>query len=221
MASRGKHYTGTFPSLKNKGENVAWVGHLQRDLCFFLEFDPLVRAYRSRPFEVILPSAGRQPRVRVFDMHITRTTGEQLVVCEYTESAAQPETQQEFEVMGRWAHAHGYDFGVVTDRELRTGSRLANLILIWRYAPMPIPSGMTRRIVSFVQARPLGTCINDVAAMLAEADADNPRRYDRYIYRLIFDHRLMSNMDAPLMPESPIWLPSVGEWITCRLSHRL
>jgi hypothetical protein len=196
-------YTGTFPSLKN-GTNVCWVGHLHRDLCYYLEFDLTVRSYQSHPFKVALVS-GTKPFRWTPAMLIVRDTRHEIVVCEWASDVATPEKQREFNLMHRWADDQGYAFGIITDADLHMGPRLANLKLLWRYARLPLPAGLTLRCIRYLSEHPGGIGIDDVATYLA--DGDDPRKFDRYLYRLLFMHIVQSDLDRPITRESRLWLP--------------
>ena len=87
-------------------------------------------------------------------------------------------SQQQLALGQAWANANQQLFVVITDTDLRTGHRLANLKLLWRYSRLCVPPSITSRCRSILIAQadaplshgiqpPVMTLLHELARMIA------------------------------------------------------
>jgi hypothetical protein len=204
VKNRGGNVIGTFPSLKMR-EQIPYESTIERDLLFFLEFDARVVRYQAQPFAITGSSADGAPHTYIPDFLVIRTDSKEIVECKPTAHLNDAHTQQQLALGQSWADANQYHFVVITDTDLRSGYRLANLKLLWRYSQLCVPSPITSRCWSILTGQPDGLTLEALAAALS----DTPSSFELlpYLYRLLFDHILHTDLTQPLTPRTCVQLP--------------
>jgi hypothetical protein len=212
----GGNIIGTFPSLKMK-QQIPYESTIERDLLYFLEYDLSVKCYQAQPFEITGSSADGTVHRYTPDFQITRTDGMELVECKPAAALHKAHTQQQLVLGQAWAKANRHDFVVITDADLRAGHRLANLKLLWRYSRLVVPPHLTALGIDLLITQPDGLAFQVLAAHLASTApiAQTPNTSNTqaallqapYLYSLLFQHVLYTNLEQPLSPNSRLWLP--------------
>jgi hypothetical protein len=201
VSNRGGNIIGSFPSLKN-GHPVPYESTIERDLLYFLEYDRTVRHYTMQPLVITGVDAAGTPHTYTPDALIERTSGRTLVECKPAAKRDDPHTQQQLALGQHWADANTCDFVLITDTDLRTGHRLANLKLLWRYARLSVPQAVTERCMRLLSAAPAGIPFQALVAALDGVAP--PLTLAPCLYALLFQHVLAADLDLPLSPASPI-----------------
>jgi hypothetical protein len=204
VSNRGGNIIGSFPSLKN-GQPVPYESTIERDLLYFLEYDRTVRRYTMQPFVIAGVDAAGKPHTYTPDALVERIKGRTLVECKPAALQDDPHTQQQITLGQQWADANGCDFVLVTDADLRTGHRLANLKLLWRYARQPVPHAVTERCIGALAADRM--LWSDLTAALAGIAP--PLTIAPFIYALLFQHVLTADLDLPLSASTMLRLAVV------------
>lgn len=184
---------GRFPSLKLQ-RSVPYTSTLERDLLFVLEYEPCVWRYQEQPF-VVTGIFEEQERHYTPDYALWADSGQILIECKPTALLADPHTQQQLAVGNQWANAHGWQFEVVTDTRLRTGSYLANLKLLWRYSRLSVSPALQTELLE--RLRPVNRLPLGVLASAPEAVPT--------VLHLIFRHVLQVDLSQPLNVQSQVW----------------
>lgn len=201
VSNRGGNIIGSFPSLKN-GQPVPYESTIERDLLYFLEYDPAVRHYAMQPLVIKGTDAEGMPHTYTPDVLVERTNGRILVECKPAARQEHPHTQQQLTLGQAWADANGCDFVLVTDADLRTGHRLANLKLLWRYARLAVPQAVTVRCLRTLAHKSDGMTFTDLVVAL---EGIGPAHLlPPCLYALLFQHVLTADLDLPLSPASCI-----------------
>lgn len=202
---------GVFASLKNP---VGQIFHstIERDLIYTLEADPWVVTYYAQPFTIELILEDGKPHKYTPDyLIIYRDDTKKLVECKPATRLDRKYTKQQIKIGQTWCQLHGYQFEVVTDADLRSGTYLANVKLLWRFARCPVTATLLESCIGYLAAYPNGVPLQFLAAHLAHVDpentSDNPLQYSRYIYRLLFDHVIEADLHQRLTPRSLVRLP--------------
>jgi hypothetical protein len=201
VSNRGGNIIGSFPSLKN-GQPAAYESTIERDLLYFLEYDRTVRRYMMQPLVIKGVDAAGKPHTYTPDALVERTSGRTLVECKPAAKRDDPHTQQQLALGQEWADANGCDFVLVTDADLRTGHRLANLKLLWRYSRLAVPQAVTERCSRLLSPEPAGMSFQTLVAALDGVAP--PLTLAPCVYALLFQHVLAADLDLPLSPASPI-----------------
>lgn len=203
MSPQRQQAKGMFPSLK-MATKVYYHGQLNRELLYFLEYDPAVLRYYTYPFPIVGSTEQGTPCTHWPDYLLERSDGKELIKCARAQYSAKPALQHSHETMAAWAQVHGYRFRVITDIDLHTGARLANLQLLWRYALSIIAPGVVTQCISLLSYTQSAVPLVTLAAHLARSRP--VLSLAPVVYHLLFRKVLLTNLDQPLTPQSPIWL---------------
>lgn len=202
--------TGLLPSRKN-GRMVAFESALERDLATILEFDDAVLSFHEQPVELHYSRAGRRcpPGVPDFLVTYREHVGRRplLVDVKYRKELFErwSELKPRLLAAKRRARAEGWDYRILTEVELRT-PYLANarfLLPYQRCAPDPIHS---RQLLDALR-----TMEHTSAQALLEAccaDEWNRAQLIPTLWSLIGRSQISTDLEAPLMMASNVWLPS-------------
>lgn len=201
----GGNIIGSFPSLK-RGQPVPYESTIERDLLFFLEYDPTVLLYEMQPLTITITDEDGTTHRYTPDVQIIRTTGRELVECKPAALLDRSDAQRQITIGQAWAEVNDHDFVVVTDKDLRTGPRLANLKLLWRYARLAAPYTVLVRCRDVLAAYPNGLPFATLHALLDSTTLS--QTLPPYLYSLLFHHVLIADLDQPLTAHSPIRLAS-------------
>jgi hypothetical protein len=195
MKNSGGNVIGTFPSLKMR-EQIPYESSIERDLLFFLEYDASVARYQAQPFAINGSSADGTAHTYIPDFQVIRTDSKEIVECKPSAHLHKAHAQQQLALGQAWADANQHLFVLITDTDLRTGPRLANLKLLWRYSRLCVPSPITSRCRSILIAQPDGLSLEALAAALS--DTSSSFELLPYLYRLVFEHILHTDLTQPL-----------------------
>ena len=129
---------------------------------------------------------------------------ESTIECKPTAHLNEAHSQQQLALGQAWANANQHLFVVITDTDLRTGHRLANLKLLWRYSRLCVPSSITSRCRSILIAQADGLSLEALAAALSNTSSSFELL--PYLYRLVFEHILQTDLTQPLSPRTFVQL---------------
>lgn len=201
----GLNIIGTFAGLK--ASSVPYESTIERDFMYFLEYDALVVSYESQPLFITGTIEDGTPHVYTPDFLVIRTTDRIIVECKPAARVDEEETRQQCTLGRQWAASHDdHHFLLVTEQELRTGPRLNNLKILWKYSRFPVPPATIRRCITTLTAYPEGLSFLDLATELSDG-ATPPLMQSPALYALLFQHALVTNLSQPLSPASLLFLP--------------
>lgn len=195
VRNSGGNVIGTFPSLKMR-EQIPYESTIERDLLFFLEYDVSVVRYQAQPFAITGSSADGAAHTYIPDFQVIRTDSKEIVECKPTAHLNEAHARQQLALGQAWADANQHLFVVITDTDLRTGHRLANLKLLWRYSRLCVPPPITSRCRSILIAQPDGLSLEALAAALSNTSSS--LELLPYLYHLLFDHIIHTDLTQPL-----------------------
>jgi len=191
------------------GIPVPYLSTVERDLLYYLEFDTSVLSYRSRPFTIRATDLEGESWLYTPDYVVERTAGPAIVHCCLADALASAATQARTVFGQGWARQNGHDFVVVTDRDLRDGHQLANVILLWRYARLAVPFAAIDASRQHLLAHPGGVRFWGLAEHLA-GPAGAAAHQAPFIYSLLFHHYLVTPLDLPLGRASIVQLTAAA-----------
>lgn len=202
VSNHGQNITGSFPSIKN-GQPVQYESTIERDLLYVLEYDRTVVRYTMQPLVITGSDADGVVHRYTPDVLVERTTRPELIECKPAARLTHPHTQQQLNLGQEWAELHDYDFALITDVDLRTGPRLANLKLLWRYSRLAVSHIVTERCLTLLASNPTGIPFY----MLQEGlkDTVSPLAITPCLYSLIFQHVLFCDLNQPLDHATLVW----------------
>jgi hypothetical protein len=130
-----------------------------------------------------------------------------LVECKPATQVATAQNQVIFAVARAWCAAHGYEFRVVTDAELRCGPRLENVKWLAQFRQRDgIASRIEGRLLATLAAGPTPMPLGQLVAALEGAAA--AAEIVRHLGHLIYHHRIIVPLDAArITRDTPAWLP--------------
>jgi len=190
VSGRGGNMIGRFPSLK-MGRMIAFESLIEQDYLFLLDFEPDVLTFTEQPVQIEYFWEGKE-RHYTPDFHVARKTGEEIVECKPLELVHSDENQRKFKIAREWCQSQGWSFHVVTDDEIRTGTRLNNVKLLTRHARLSIPPGLLRQVQSALQEVLCPCSLHEVARVVLPDDVD---RGISVLLHLAYHHQIELRLD--------------------------
>ena len=203
---------GSFPSLKMEPVEIDYESTIERDLLFFLEYDPTVLAYYPQPMVITGTDAQGEKHRYTPDFLVIRTSCKEIVECKPEDLVNGPDAQRQAYLGQAWAEANNYNFVIVTDTDLHKDHTLANLKLLWRYARLKAPTAMVGKCIAHLKATSEGVAFEDLAlylsSLLGAQGTQRPFEQAPFIYSMLFRHVLQVDLARPITPASTIRLSS-------------
>jgi len=157
MSVRKISNTGTrkvilkFASYKNK--RTVWCeSQLEGDYPYWLEFDRDVDGYEREPFRIYYFRDGKE-HYYTPDFQVRRKNKTQIVEVKYEEEAETEECQRLFTIASDACDRMGYEFLVVTEKDIRIKPKLNNLKILYRYARVNFDSEMLYHVKDYFSVR--------------------------------------------------------------------
>lgn len=137
ITNRGRNRViGKFVSLKMK-RIVQWESQIERDCCYWLEFDSDVISYRSQPLTISYIFEDRKlshtPDFEVI-RHSLETGQYQYIEVKPHNKTMEDEFKRKHIARSAHFHLHGHKYDLITDDYLRQGYYLENIKLLYRYS---------------------------------------------------------------------------------------
>ena len=137
ITNRGRdRVIGKFASLKMQ-QIIQWESQIERDCCYWLEFDRDVIAYRSQPLIISYIFEDRKLRhTPDFEVmrHSLQTGQYQYLEVKPYKKTMEDEFKRKHIARAAHFHLHGHIYDLITDEHLRKDSYLDNIRLLYRYA---------------------------------------------------------------------------------------
>ncbi len=191
-----------FASLKLN--RMVYAESLNEKNCFrLLDFDSDVIDYREQPFKILYIAYGEKHHYTP-DIEVIRKYKKQIVEVKPFDKLNDEESIRQFEVGRRYALESGYEYIVMTEREIY-GQLLDNIEFLYRYArqgEVPFPYRLeTKKIVNSVES----ITIERLSKQLQVLDRKiNPLPY---IYALIYQGEIFADLNDTICVKS-----KVGKW---------
>jgi len=200
VSSSGRNIIGRFPSLKLR-RMVAFESLIEQDYLYILDYERDVHEFQEQPFSI---EYIWQDKARHYtpDFQVTRQQGQALVECKPLAFVTTEENQRKFGVAQKWCLEHGWSFLVVTDQELRSGSRLANIKLLTRYARLEVEPAVKIRVMEQIHKAQDPPTLQSLAQALFPSQ---PQQGVAVLLHLAFHHQISLPLSVgPLCPDTPI-----------------
>jgi hypothetical protein len=115
--------------------------------------------------------------------------------------------KQQFKIGRAWCAQNGYKYHILTDTEMRSGHRLKNIKLLWKYSRVQVPTAIRWSIHDYLLANPYSTTVDDLCGYLSDKHDERPDYFRQYIYCLLFHHHLEVDISSPSFLSEEILLP--------------
>ena len=202
VSHRGNNIIGRFPSLKMK-RMLSFESLIECDLLYLLDYEPEVERFEEQPLTIEYPDG---PTLRHYtpDFHVVRSQHNLLIECKPQAFIGTEENRRKFNAARVWCAEHDWSFRVVTDQDLRTGSRLSNVKFLTRYARQVVPPEFKRRVFTLLATASPPRTMTALAQSLAPA---NPAAVMADLWHLAFHHAIVVALDeGPLSTRSTVEL---------------
>lgn len=160
VSNRGGNIIGKFPSLKMK-RMVQFESTIERDYVYVLDYEVDVTSFEEQPFVIEYRYADKTRRYTP-DFHVVRSGRNVLVECKPADLVSTDENQRKFAAARQICALREWEFEIVTDIQLRSGSRLSNIKLLRQYACHTIRPEMKGWIYTLLQNAPIPPTINQI-----------------------------------------------------------
>jgi hypothetical protein len=203
VSHRGNNIIGRFPSLKMK-RMISFESLIECDLLYLLDYEAEVERFQEQPLTIEYPDG---PILRHYtpDFHVIRSHHNLLIECKPQVFAGTEENRRKFAAARAWCAEQDWTFRVVTDQELRAGSRLSNVKFLTRYARQAVPPELGRRAAALLAAASPPRTMAALAQALAPA---NPAAIMANLWQLAFHHVIQVELGAgSLSGNSSVALP--------------
>lgn len=204
-SNRGGNTIGWFASYKMR-RSVAYESLLECDYLWLLDFEADVAVFEEQPLTIGYIHEGKTYRYTP-DFHVRQAGQDLLVECKPLALVDIDDNRRKFAAAEAWCAAHGHQFRVVTERQIRGGSRLANVKFLTQFARYPVTPQTRAQVLAVLAAAPGPTTLGELAAALARDNlAATPFPT---ILHLAYHHAVIVPLDdAKVTRETSIWLPA-------------
>jgi len=207
VSNRGGNIIGSFPP-QIKGEKVKYESTIERDLVYFLKFDPTVITYHAQPMVITGTDAEENAHTYTPDFLVVRNDRKEIIECKPEALINSSHAQQQIAIGREWAANNNHDFAIVTDTNLRSGHTLANLKLLWRYSRLTVPTATLAWCIDYMKKHLEGLSFQDLAlylSTLATQELRQPFMQAPLIYNMLFRHILRTELTVPITRETLLW----------------
>ncbi len=203
VSGRGGNIIGQFPSLK-MCRMVAFESTIERDLCYLLNYDPIVTIFEEQPLTIPYHHQGKTYRYTP-DFRVRQLERECLIECKPAARTDSEENQRKFAAARAWCAEHHWEFAVVTDTNLRQGHRLKNIKKLTYYARFKVMPQLQHRLCQIVSEIPESLSLSALAAMV---EPEPFAQAKTAILHLVFHYKQTMPLDAaPLTDAVVVLLP--------------
>ncbi len=198
ITNGGRKVIGKFPSIKNNSMSW-WESQLERDYHYLIEFDPDVVSYETQSLKIEYFADGKIHRYTP-DFRVIRSNKKQIVEVKDEKKARKEEYVTLFGKVRPICEREGYQFVVVTDKDIRVQPRLNNVKLIYKYAKTRVTTAhqiLVYEIFANRETLQLGEIIEGFSLKGMRAAT---------VYALIFKGILWIDLSQPINPGSAVRL---------------
>jgi hypothetical protein len=204
VSNRGGNVIGKFPSIK-MGRMIAFESLLERDFIYLLDYEWPVRWFEEQPLTI---NYHHQGKVLCYtpDFHVVEEGGDVLVECKPVKLVQTEENRRKFAAACEWCAQRGWEFRIVTERQVHGGFRLQNVKLLTRYARQTVNPAVRGGIYALLHHAQAPMTIDDVAGAISSG---GPGAIMASILHMAFHHEVFVPLDdAPLSGKALVCLPT-------------
>lgn len=205
------HVTGSFASQKN-GRMLGFESLLEKEYMTLMEFDEAVDHFEEQPTSIPIPGSSQSytpdllVHFRAIKPHaaIPRPL---LIEIKHTSDLAKNghKYASKFAAAKSYAEKNGWEFIVITEKEIRT-PRLANLKFLREFRNIYPKEGDITAVLEVLKSAKKKLTFHEIKSAL-HSDTRDVLSWIPIIWHLVITRKLMVDMDRPLTDETPFWLP--------------
>lgn len=202
---------GVVPSQKNNRLH-AFESSLERDMLLLLEFDTNVRMFEEQPVRIEFVDEAGKLRTYTPDLLVyyrgDRPPGmwfkPRLIEVKYRENlwANWAILKPKFRAAVRFAATHGWEFKIMTEREIRT-QYLENVRFLLRYRWAAVEPGYMVRLRELLEHLPTTTPAEII--QLAARDLTKQAEYLYALWHMVAVQQVGVELTHKLTMQTPIW----------------
>lgn len=196
----GSSVVGSFPSTK-MGRPIRYESTLERDFIYLLEFTDSVTYFEEQPMTVSMRLSDGLSHFYTPDFLVVDNMLPTINEIKPSTQLCEPHTIQQIEIGKRWADENNYLFRLYTEKEIRFGTRLENIKLLFRYSQTNIPFFVLRAINEVFRCKGSPISFEELDRFLGQV---THFECGKYILALLFHHYLETNLDELISKKSPI-----------------
>jgi hypothetical protein len=202
--------TGAFSSRKN-AEMHGFESLLEKEFMLLLEFDNSVASFEEQPLTIPIPGVtrGYTPDFVVHYHADHEQKRSQLVEVKSTDDLKRnaEKYSKKFEIAMSFANDHGWDFQIITEKDIRT-PRLGNLKFLREYRNIsPLPE-QCRQITEIVSKANTHTSVEALLDQLGVEDYERLHLLPT-IWHMVVVGKLKVDLDSPLRNDALLSLNEV------------
>ena len=207
VSNRGGNIIGHYPSLK-LGRMVAFESLIERDFVYLLDYEPVVEHFMEQPLTIWYIHEDKQRRYTA-DFQALCNGRNFLFECKPASRVDDPINQMKFEAARTWCQEQGWIFRIVTDAQLASNWRVANIKLLTQFARYPIRPEIQGRVFAVLAKRSQPLKISEV---MQSVQPQAPQSIMIPILRMAFHCEVHIPLnEAPITADSPITLTNSPE----------
>lgn len=204
--TKNRKKTGCFPSRKNK-RIVKFESLLEKDYIHLLEFDSDVLSYIEQPIPIEYTHYNKKYKYTP-DFKVIRKNKIQIIEIKpyekYKRILADVNKRKKYDAALNYCNYKGYEFKIITDKDIRTGYLLKNIKYLYMYSTINVPENEKEYILKTVSSN-ISISINELINKLTTNDYLKIQ-YQRYIYSLLYSHELSTDLTNVISLESKLWI---------------
>jgi hypothetical protein len=193
---------GRFPSMKMQ-RMIAFESLIERDFIYLLDYDPFVTWFEEQPVRIEYEYAEKQLHYTP-DFLLVEQKQQVLVECKPEKFVDTEENRRKFAVARQWCQGKGWQFRIVTEKEIRSGYRLQNVKLLTQYARQQIDPLVGSQILAVLRGVQFPISIGKV---VQHVTALPPAEVTSHILHMAYHHQITLPIDqSPVSKETDISL---------------
>ena len=200
---------GRFPS-KKMGRMIDWESQLERRACYLFEFSRGIKEFREQPEAIQLIMGSRVAKYTP-DFELTDYQGGKWIVeIKPLARLDDPTILERLIAASIVYQAQGYQFILITDKELITPSLESNLVLLRNYQTHHLSAELIQHAEHWVRStsNPVLSNLNEYFESLSTA------------YALLANFVITTDLSLPIKEVTKLHLPQESGHETCLFSYR-
>lgn len=203
----GRGFRGAYPSIKS-GRMVNYLSLIERDICYWIDFDPATLAFESQPLQIKYAYAGKS-RIYTPDYRVSyQDRPPEIVEGKPAKKISDPDNQMKFAAAREWCAANQHTFRVITDEDLRTGHRLRNIKFLTQYAWYQVQPAQKYRVMAALQRAASDVSVIELADWL---DSTKRNEWAMVVFHMAYFHEVQIAVDeVSISVHSIVGLPELS-----------
>jgi hypothetical protein len=179
---------------------IAFESTIERDYLYLADYDPTVTILEEQPLTIPYTHEGKLYHYTP-DFRVRQSERERLIECKPAARVDEGDNQRKFAAARAWCAEHRWEFQVVTETEIRRGSRLKNVKCLTYYARFTVKPQLRRRIHDLLKNSPTPVSFAALATALEPEPLDQAKAA---ILHLAFFHKIAMPIDTEFIMDTTV-----------------